>query len=425
MCAANNNNVFGGLMNRDQILARLKEISSRVEDLRKGTINADTAAEAKALGAEFKDLQAQLEGLDAMDAIMNVATVSERKTAPAATVKAVENKNEFKSYGDFLAAVKTSAINGKPDARFENLMRESVGEEGGFLVPENMGTEVQKVLASEESLLSRVRRFNVSSNNLVLPIDDKTPWSSGIIAYWIAEGDKYIESKTRFSTASWRLHKLGVLVKVTDELMEDSVALESYIRELAPQAIMHEVNDAIINGNGVGKPQGILNSSFKVVVEKENGQAADTITPRNVISMYSRMLPSSRAKAVWLIHPSAEEALRTMKDDNGNFIFLAPGSQLNNTPYATLLGRPVLPMLNAVNPIGDEGDIIFADLSYYYVIMKTNGMKQAVSTHVYFERDITAYKFTLRIDGKIPFKAPLETEKGNYKMSGIVTLEAR
>lgn len=411
-------------MDKAKILARLKEISARVEEIKNGEMTSEIVNEAKSLGAEFNELKSTLDGIEAIEGISFAAGTSTRQTAPASGAPVAAKKDDFKNYGDFLGAVRTSAVSGRNDSRFENTMFEKNGEEGGFLVPENMGTEVQRVLASEDSLLARCRRINVSTNNLVLPIDELTPWTGGILAYWIGEGEKYIESKTKFSQASWRLHKLGVLVKVTDELLEDAVALESYIRELAPQAIMHELNDVIISGNGVGKPEGILNSSFRVTVAKESAQTLDLVV-ENIVKMYSRMLPTSRAKAVWFVHPELEEKMRLLVDGNGNFIYLAPGSQLNNSPYGTLMGRPVVPMMNALSTAGDEGDIIFADLSYFYVIMKTNGMKQAISTHVYFERDITAYKFTLRIDGKVPFKAPIETQKGAYKMSGIVTLEAR
>jgi HK97 family phage major capsid protein len=194
---------------------------------------------------------------------------------------------------------------------------------------------------------------------------------------------------------------------------------------MAPEAIMHKINEAILTGNGIGKPKGILTSGFKVTVAAESGQGADTVVARNVIKMYSRMIPRSRANAVWFINPEVEEQLKSMTDDNGNFIYIAPGSQMNQTPYGTLLGRPVLPLLGGMKALGDEGDIMFADLSYYYSIMKSAGIRSDVSTHLYFDRDQTAYKFIMRVDGSCPFKSPVVTQYGNYEMSGFVTLADR
>ena len=194
---------------------------------------------------------------------------------------------------------------------------------------------------------------------------------------------------------------------------------------MAPEAIMHKLNGAILSGDGVGKPTGILNSGFKIQVAAEGGQAADTVVAKNVIKMFSKMLPAARANSVWYINAAVEEQLRLMKDDLGNFIYLAPGSQLNQSLYGTLLGRPVVSLLGSMPALGDEGDIILADLSYVYSITKVAGIKQAVSAHLYFERDIQAFKWTMRVDAQCPFKAPVTTEFGAYQMSGIVTLAAR
>lgn len=107
-------------------------------------------------------------------------------------------------------------------------------------------------------------------------------------------------------------------------------------------------------------------------------------------------------------------------------VYLPPGG-LNDTPYGSLMGRPVIPMLGGSSQLGDEGDIMFVDFFYYHAALKsgTEGVRRAVSTHVYFDRDKTAFKFTFRMDGKCPYKSPVITEFGNHSMSGFVTLEDR
>lgn len=419
-------------MNLEQMRARLAAIVAKLNEFN-GLESFDAAAvtEINALNTEFEALKTNIETKEKLEAMNASASASTRKTSPDSPVARVEvqatrkEKNGgFENFGEFLTAVK-KASNGDIDKRFKNTMFEKNGEDGGFLISEEMMTDVTKKVQSDESLLSKTRQFSVSGNALSLPTDETSPWNGGVQAYWTAEGAQINETKHKFGQASWRLHKLAALIKTTDELLEDSVALESYIRAMAPEAIMHKINSAILTGNGAGKPMGILNSPFKVQVAAEGGQAADTIVARNVIKMYSKMIPAARANAVWYINAACEEQLRTMKDDQGNFIYLAAGSQMNQTPYGVLLGRPVIPMIGSMPALGDEGDIIFADLSYYYTIVKAGGMKQAISTHLYFDRDISAYKFTMRIDGSCPFKAPVITEFGAYEMSAFVTLAAR
>ncbi|MCE9680685.1 phage major capsid protein, partial [Shewanella sp. AS1] len=53
---------------------------------------------------------------------------------------------------------------------------------------------------------------------------------------------------------------IAVLAYATDELLEDVPALESWLMRTVPDVIRFQVEDAFINGDGVGKPLGILNS---------------------------------------------------------------------------------------------------------------------------------------------------------------------
>jgi HK97 family phage major capsid protein len=205
--------------------------------------------------------------------------------------------------------------------------------------------------------------------------------------------------------------------------MEDATSLESYLKESAPDAIVHAVNNAIISGDGSAKPIGILSSGFKITVAKESGQAADTIVYRNLVKMKSNLL----GQGIWIAHAQCREQLMTLKDDLGNFIYMS-GSQFANAsvaPFETLLGLPIVYMAGTMPALGDEGDIILANMNYYYSVVKRGGVKSAMSTHLFFDRDITAFKFTLRLDGKCPFKAPVVTQNGNYSMSGFVTIADR
>lgn len=423
-------------MTIDQIRARLAEIAAELEgfDLSAG-VTQDQQTQIDALNTEFEDLNAQLEAHEKLEAMKAKASASVgRKTTPAATettprIQVGEDRarkfHGFESAGAWLMAVKKAGQGGDVDKRLMNYAKESVGEDGGFLVPEEISAAILKKMGGDDSLMARTTAIQVGGNNLTINVDETQPWNGGVQAYWTAEGAQINESKPQFKQASWRLQKLAALVKATDELLDDATALESYIMAAAPSAFVHQVNKAILTGNGVGKPLGIINSPFTVTVGKESGQSTDTVLAANLVKMYTRMFPQSRTNAVWYINPGVEEQLRLVKDPNNNYIYLAPGSQMNQTPYATLLGRPVVPLMGGMPALGDVGDIIFADLSYYYMIRKAAGIKSATSIHLHFDKEITSFRFSMRLDGKCPFQAPVTTEFGDYKMSAFVTLEAR
>jgi len=69
---------------------------------------------------------------------------------------------------------------------------------------------------------------------------------------------------------------------------------------------------AFINGTGEGQPLGIINDPALITVDKEDSQAAATITYQNVVNMFSRLAPSCFTNAVWLANPSVIPQLLTM-----------------------------------------------------------------------------------------------------------------
>jgi len=424
-------------MTIEQIRARLAEIVASLDGIQSSGegFSAEQLTQIEDLNAEFDGLNKQLEAAEKMEDMKAKASASTgRKTTTAvvpsepkwtAGASRSDKFQGFNNAGEWLMAVKKAGATGEVDKRFNALAKESVGEDGGFLVPEEISQAILKKMGGDDSLMAKTTSIQVGGNALTINVDESQPWNSGVQAYWTAEGATITDTKPAFKQASWRLQKLAAMVKATDELLDDATALESYILSAAPNAIVHQVNKAIISGNGVGKPQGIISSPFTVTVSKESMQANDTVVAENILKMYSRMFPQSRNNAAFYINPAVEEQLRVMKDGNGAYIYLAPGSQMNQTPYATLLGRPVIPLMGGTPALGDLGDIIFADLSYYYMIRKASGIKAATSIHLHFDKEITSFRFSLRLDGKCPFTSPVTTENGNYSMSAFVQLEAR
>lgn len=432
-------------MNPDQIRARLAAIAARLEEIQVADGEAFTEEqqiEVNGLGEEYDGLKAQLDTAEKRASMLADAKASAgRKTTSPAPANGTETRIEmgrdraarfggFQSSGDWLMAVKTAGQTGEIHKTLKAAVaQEKVGEDGGFLVPEEISEGILKKLdTADESLMARSQFIQVSGNALTVNVDESNPWTGGIQCFWTAEGAVIGESKPNFKQASWRLQKIAALVKATDELLDDATALGSYISNNAPNAFMHKINSAILSGNGSGKPQGIINSPFTVTVAAESMQTADTINAQNVAKMFGRMLPTSIGNAVWLVNPACMDQLRLLVDNNGNFIYLAPGgfgNQIAGAPFGTLLGRPVIPMMGSIPALGDVGDIQFVDLSYYWGIRKAAGIKSATSIHLLFDKEQTAFRFSMRLDGRCPFQAPVTTEFGAFQMSAFVLLAAR
>jgi HK97 family phage major capsid protein len=342
----------------------------------------------------------------------------------------------WKSFGEQLIAVKDAAISqGRiMDARLKAPTGLSEGQpsEGGFLVGTDYATSLlEKVFASSD-IVSRVTRFPVSSgaNARKIPaVSDANradgSRSGGIRAYWAAEAGTKTPSQAAFDQVSLELKKLVGLCYVTDELLEDAPFLEAWIRNAFNREFDFKIADAIVNGDGSGKPLGILNAPCTYAITAESGQGASTIVAENVIKMWAARFGPNTMNYVWLINQNIEPQLYTMglSIGAGGIPVYMPAGGLSQAPYGMLFGRPVIPCEQAA-ALGTAGDIILADLSQYIMIDK--GTAQAASSiHVKFITDETAFRFTYRCDGQPWWKTYITPYKGTTSyQSCFVTLSS-
>ena len=281
------------------------------------------------------------------------------------------------------------------------------------------------------SILQRVRQVPISpgANGVKIRTIDETSRATGsrlgaVQGYWVAEGVAPTASRPKFGEIALELSKLAALGYATDELLSDAAALESIMTEAFSEELRFLAEDAIINGTGAGKPQGVLGAAATVSVAKETGQAAATVVKENIDNMWSRMWARSRANAVWLINQDIEpqlEALAMTVGTGGVPVYL-PSGGIADTPNARLKGRPVLPVEYCAT-LGTVGDIILVDLGSYLMIQKD--MNQASSVHVSFTTDETAFRVTWRVDGKLSWKSALTPFKGTNTLSPVVTVATR
>lgn len=350
-----------------------------------------------------------------------------RRTVPAAP-RVDQRTFGFRHLGDFAQCVRSAANRDEGAVGRLLQMNEGVGEDGGFLVPPEFRESILRVVEGEESLMSRCDVSTTSRNMVTQNIDESTPWGTGgIIAYWEGEAQAAPASGAKLGQTTLRLNKLFARVDVTDELLEDAPQLDSFLRQKAPEVMTSVLNLAIVQGNGVGKPLGFMNSPALVTVAAETSQPADTIHHRNIVKMWSRMYAPSRSRAIWLVNQDAEPQFHLMSFRDGTTtpvpVYLPPNG-LSESPYGTLMGRPVVPV-QAMETLGDLGDIAFVDLTKYRIITKTGGARVDTSIHLKFDTDETVFRFIFRVAGSPWMSKPISPRDGSTTYSSFVTLASR
>lgn len=415
----------------DGIFREFKNIENSIE--RRERINAQGVKLAARVGRQTDPVVTDDDN-DAPQA--SAAAPGKRGGSFAVMPVAQKGKWGFKSFGDFAMSVRSAAMpnnGGRIDPRLmqnapTTYSSEGVGADGGFLVPPDFRTTIMEAVMAETSLLGRTDGMTSNANSLVLPKDTSSNWqtSGGIQAYWEGEADQMTQSKLNLSSDQVRLNKLTALVPVTEELLDDASAVDSYLRKKVPEKFDFKINNAIVNGTGAGMPLGFMNSGALITVAKESGQSAATLVFENIVNMYSRMQATSRSNAIWLVNQDIEPQLLSMGFPTSGTavpVYLPPGG-LSASPYGSLMGRPVIPT-EAAQTLGTTGDISFVDLTQYLTAVKTQGIRTDVSIHLWFDYDVMAYRFIFRVAGQPWLDAAIDPLNGSVTHSPFVTLATR
>lgn len=409
--------------------------------------------------ASYDALGAEIDGVDA--AIRREETQMNRQrqqgviTDPAAGgVPNAAGPQKFASFAEQLQAVARAEKGGFVDPRLVGErsngtiiqagatgMSESIGPDGGFLVQTDFAGTLMQNMWDQGEITSRIRRITVgpNSNGITMNGIDEVSRANGsrwggVQSFWTAEAGLKTASQPRFKKIKMELDKLTALVYATDELLQDTDALQSYLSQVVQDEMDFRVEDAIINGAGAGAPLGILNSGALITVAKDTSQASGTLLSSNFAKMWARLPPRSRANAVWLINSDVEPLLWALympiKNVAGTenvggiatpIVFSPPGT--NGNQYGTLMGRPVIPVEYCA-ALNTPGDIILADLSQYLGIDK-GGMTTDSSIHVRFIYDETVFRFVYRFNGQPIFTTPVTPYRGNTIQSPFVVLGSR
>jgi HK97 family phage major capsid protein len=421
--------------------------------------------ELDAITAERDELKAKLDA-PATNGVGHVTVIKDEADK-------ANKRNPFKSFGEFLMSVK-GAADGVMDDRLRALrsndqsneggfsvagamgddfvgslpaaaqgiksfgkaaptgIGESLPQAGGFLVGSDRQTSILARVYESGQLLSRVAMDPIgpNANGMTYFAEAETSREAGsrrggVRFYWMAENSSVTASAPTFRKMQLNLGKAAAAVYVTEEQLQDTQTLESYVMRIMPEEIRWGVEDAIFNGTGAGQPLGLEGSNAVVTVAKETGQTADTIVYENIVKMWARLWARSQASAIWFHSQDALPQLMTMTLDVGTGgvpVYLPPGGA-SAAPYGTIFGRPAF-VHESCDNVGDVGDIWLIDPMAYQMIEK-GGMQSASSIHVRFLEGETVFRFIYRVDGQPMWNAPLTPANAGDTVSPFVNLAER
>lgn len=321
-----------------------------------GTLSAEDEATYNKMEQEIVDLGREIQRRERQEAID--AELAKPVTAPI-TGKPGNQQEEKKTgrasaeYRDAVLAALRSNFR-----KVSNVLSEGVDAQGGYLVPEEYDSRLIDVLTEENIMRGLATRITTSGEHKINIAATKPA------AAWIEEGGQLTFGDATFDQIIMDAHKLHVAIKVTEELLYDSAFnLENYIIKQFGKALANAEEDAFLNGDGVGKPLGLLATEGGAEVGV-TAASATAITADEIINLIYSLKRPYRKNAKFMCNDQTLAAIRKLKDSTGQYLWqpsLQAGEPDRILGYAVMTS-PYFPTI-----AGGKAAMAFGDFSYYNI----------------------------------------------------------
>ena len=364
-----------------------------------GLLSAEDTATYEKMEQEVVDLGKEIERLErqaAIDAELN------KPVSEPITNKPNNNPDGEEKKGRATDRYKKTFWNAMRRKNFydvENALQVGTDSEGGYLVPDEFEHTLVEALEEENFFRSIATVIRTSSGDRKIPVVATKGTAS-----WIDEEGAYPESDDSFGQVSIGAYKVATMLKVSDELLNDSVFdLEAYISKEFGRRIGAKEEEAFFTGDGKGKPTGIFNAAGGA----SDGvtTAAANITFDDVMDLFYAVKSPYRKKAVWVLNDTTVKALRKLKDNNGNYIW-QPSVQAGQPDM--ILNRPYHTSAYVPEVAAGAKVMAFGDFSYYWIADR-QGRSFKRLNELFAANGQVGFLASQRVDGKLILSEAVKT----------------
>lgn len=338
--------------------------------------------------------------------------------SPNAIPRGAQDPNEWRSLGEFVQAVALNPTDPRLQDRHVELrqpppQQQTVGEAGGFLVPDTFSDQLLTVQPDEAIIRPRATAFPADGDGTfripAIDYDTGNNMYGGATVDWIDEGETKEETEVHFRQIQLTPFEVAAHIPVTDRLLRNSGMVEQIVRSQLRGALIDAEEREFLRGAGGDRPLGIIDHASTIQVDRQDN---NEIQFDDVAGMYEVF---RGRRGVWVVSRDVLPELMRLQDENDHFIWMANARE--GSP-GTLFGMPVL--FSDHSPQMDtSASVVLADLSYY-LIKDGVGITIAASPHQFFTQNRTVIKAFKTVDGRPWLNAALPT---NITTSPFVQLQ--
>jgi len=297
------------------------------------------------------------------------------------------------SFGEFLKAVATKSVEKLVE---EKAITVGTDSQGGYATTELTDPQIDVDLLGDSGIAQLARQVVLNGTDNVYKYNTVTAMnSSSTVVNYENESASIDVKQPTVTQYSISLVKATYMFYASEEALADTGLLVSEILNQAPVEFSKKFEAGIINGDTAFT--GIIGSAGTVQITPKS-----TATPNIDVEDIDNMMVAAKDlnKSVFICGREAWAALRNLEDSAGNRLWMSPSKDMGGSPYGTLLGLPIY-VSNHCPTLGEDGDVILANMQDGYRIASKGGLKLATSSHVRFLNDEVAYKFTAKVGGKV------------------------
>jgi hypothetical protein len=275
-------------------------------------------------------------------------------------------------------------------------------------------------------VLDAFRPLNTSRKEVEYFINEDTYNVDGLVVERVQEGGTFAPQTTSNKLERFRLFKVGVFAKITEEDLQNVPLLESRYMKRAPEVIdVQKVTD-IISGTGISMPTGFATSQNDAAetVARGANNVIDYTDLGNLEKQYFR----KNGVGMYFTNQTTLAQLTNLQDGSGALIWKENRNNgaLDPMFHGTLNGRPLV-VSEDMPALGSLGDIALVNPAGYIFAQHVSGVRFAQSMHFYFDADAMAFRWIAQYGGRPAFSnsyLPRNTVSPAERLSHFVLLGA-
>lgn len=274
----------------------------------------------------------------------------------------------------------------------------SVGSDsdGGYLVSSQLSAAISRT-AAQSSVMRRLATVETVSTDTLDVIEDYDDAAAG----WTTETGAVSETATpSINRRSIDTHEMYAQPKATQKLLDDAaIDAERWLADKIAEEFSELENAAFIDGDGSGKPKGILDyaagTSWGQIEQIASGTAGE-VTASGLIDAYYALKSGYASRASFVMSRGAAAQARKLTDSEGRYLW-APG--LSEGRPDSLLGSPVYVDADMPAPGTDTLSVFCGDVRAAYRIADRTGIR--VLRDPYTEKPYVKFYATKRVGGAV------------------------